>query len=290
MKTTISTLIFFLCSINLIAQSTPPDTEIFVLDLKEKKSKITVSNIKNVTERKGYDNQPAFLGNDIILYSAYMDGQNEIMMLNLSDGTQTNLTKTQESEYSPFPLPRYNAFATVRVEADGTQRLWRFSLDGSQEPKLVFEKIAPVGYFAWNGDHVLMFVLGRPASLVYARTQVANDKVITNRIGRTIKVIPGTTDFAFERSEENGDIVIYRLNGSSGAYEKVATKPKKSRDWAITTEGTFITSVGTKLLYFRPKKDVDWNELTDLGEIDSKGVTRMAISSNNKRLALVINQ
>lgn len=290
MKTTVSTLVLLLFSVGLMAQSSPPDTEIFVFDLKEKKGKISVSNGKNITNRKGYDNQPAFVGNDMIMYSAHVDGQNEIMMADLYDGTQTNLTKTNESEYSPFPLPKYNSFVTVRVEADGTQRLWMFSMDGRQEPRLVFEKIAPVGYFAWNDDNVLMFVLGQPATLVYANANAVNDKIITSRIGRTIKVIPNSPDFAFERSEENGDIVIYRLNGTDGSFEKIITKPKSSRDWAITGDGTFITSIGTKLLYFRPKKDKDWNELTDLGDMASKGITRMAVSDNNKRLALVINQ
>lgn len=290
MKTLFSCLSLLLI-INLSqAQTPPPDTDIFVLDMKEKKGKLSVSNAKNVTNRKGYDNQPAFFNNDYILYSAYDNGQNDIMIIDLYENKVTNLTNTGTSEYSPFPMERYNSFATVRVEEDGTQRLWLFPMEGKASPRVIFEKIAPVGYFAWNKDQILMFVLGQPATLVKANPNNVDDKIITSNIGRTIKVIPESPDFAFEKREENGDITIYRLNSVNNETTAIIKKPKGASDWAITQQGTYVTSVGSKLLSFNPKRDKDWSEVTDLGETGAKGITRMAVSGNNKRLALVINQ
>lgn len=291
MKTTILSFCLLACTTLAFGQAPPPDTDILVFDMKEKKGKITLSNDKNVTNRKGYDNQPAFFNNDYLMFSAHNNGQNDIMILDLYEDKLTNLTNTKESEYSPFPVPGYNSFGTIRVEADGTQRLWMFQMNGKTEPKVVFENLAPVGYFAWNTDNdVLMFVLGQPATLVMANANEVDDKIITKNIGRTIKLIPEGKDFAFERREENGDVIIYRLDAGTKELAEVIKKPTGSNDWVITQEGTYITSVGSKLWMFNPKKGTEWKELTDLGEKAGKGITRMAVNSNNKRLAVVISR
>lgn len=291
MKTTLLSICLLLCTTVIYGQTTPPDNDILVFDMKEKKGKITLSNGKNVTDRIGYDNQPVFFNNDYLMFSAHDNGQNDIMILDLYEDELTNLTNTSESEYSPFPVPGYNSFGTIRVEADGTQRLWLFQMDGKTEPKVVFENLAPVGYFAWNKDNdVLMFVLGQPVTLVMANANEVDDKIITKNVGRTIKVIPDTKDFAFERREENGDVVIYRLNAETKAFTEVIKKPESSSDWVITQEGTYITSVGSKLWMFNPKKGTTWQELTDLGEKAGEGISRMAVNSNNKRLAVVISR
>lgn len=290
MKTLFSCIILIAVTSFGLAQSPPPGTDIFVFDLKEKKGKIRLSKGKNITNRKGYDNQPAFFNNDHILYSSFDKGQNDIMLVDLYDNKVTNLTNTTTSEYSPFPMERSNSFATVRVEEDGTQRLWRFPMDGKASPQLIFENIAPVGYFAWNMDQILMFVLGDPARLVLANPNNLDDKIITSNVGRTIKVVPNSPDFTFERREENGDIMIHLLNGVNKELTPVIKKPASASDWAITQEGTYITSVGSKLMSYNPAVDQDWQEIMDLGEMGAKGITRMSINGNNKRLALVINQ
>lgn len=291
MRRTVFTGLIILFACALHAQDTPPGTDILVFDMKEKKGKISLSNQKNITDRNGYDNQPAFFNNDYVMYTSQENGQTDILIYDLYEDQVTNLTNTSTSEYSAYPIPGYNSFASVRVEEDGTQRVWMFQMDRKREPTIVFEKIAPVGYFAWNKNNdVLMFVLGDPITMVLANSNVVDDKIITSNIGRTIKNIPGTLDFAFERTEENGEKIIYRLNKSTDEFGKVITKPENSNDWTITQEGTYITSVGSKLYMFNPTKDSDWKELTDLGSDGSKGITRMAVSQENNRLAIVINR
>lgn len=290
MKTLLSSILLVTLISFGLAQSPPPSTDIFVFDMKEKKGKISLSKGKNITNRVGYDNQPAFFNNDYVMYSSQENGQNDIMIVDLFDNKITNLTNTSTSEYSPFPMERYNSFATVRVEEDGKQRLWLFPMMGKESPTVIFEKIAPVGYFAWNMDQILMFVLGQPASLVLANPNNVDDKIITSNIGRTIKVVPNSPDFTFERREENGDVMIHVLDAVNNELRSIIKKPSGASDWAITQEGTYITSVGSKLMSYNPKRDNEWQEIMDLGAMGAKGITRMAVNGNNKRLALVINQ
>jgi Tol biopolymer transport system component len=278
-----------LCSHNIKAQSPPPDTDIFVFDLKEKKGNITIEKGKNVTNHKGYDNQPYFYRNDYLLYTEYDNGQTDIMMLDLYKGTKKNVTNTPESEYSAVLVPGYDTFAAVRVEEDGTQRLWYFHLVGKTPPSVTFDDLAPVGYHAWSDDHVLMFILGTPTTLLLTDVKKRNDKIVTSNIGRTIRAIPKTSDFAFERTEESGEINIYKAF-RDGKFELITKKPENGSDWTVTQEGTFITSVGSKVLAFNPNYDTDWKEISDLGSIAGTGITRMAVNEANNKIALVIAQ
>ncbi len=282
-------LLFFFSSVSIYAQSSP-NTDIWVYDLKEKKGKISIKNAQRVTNRAGYDNQPTFYQNDFILYTSEIDGQTDIIVKDLFEGSSMNLTKSAESEYSPQIIGNYDTYGAVRVGKDGKQKLWIFHTDGKTPPEPVLDMIEPVGYFAWNAKNdVIAFVLGEPITLIKGNVNEVDDFLVTSNVGRTLKIIPETDDFAFERNEENGEVVIYRLFDSNDEFKKVITKPENAMDWCITQEGTYITSVGSKLMKFHPEYDTDWVELADLGADSAEGITRMAVNQNNKRLAVVIN-
>ncbi len=99
-----------------------------------------------ITNSVGYNNQPAFLpdGSEI-LYTSIRDKQADIYRYNIRSGSATQITNTPESEFSPTLMPGGKFISVVRVEADGTQRLWKFPLAGGT-PSLILEKIQPVGY------------------------------------------------------------------------------------------------------------------------------------------------
>ena len=126
--------------------------------------------------------------------------QTDIYSLNLKEGTKTQVTDTEESEYSPtFKYTSskgdYPEFTCVRVEADekGTQRLWRFPLDRSDNGSPVFESIEDIGYHAWPRTNMAaLFVVGAPHHLVLANEATGITKTITSNIGRCMqRVITG---------------------------------------------------------------------------------------------------
>src|SRR6185295_11787244 len=92
---------------------------------------------------------------------------------------------------SPTVTPDGRHLSVDPVSSDGTQRLWQFTLEGTQ-PALVLERVKPVGYHAWADDHTLaLFVLGEPATLQLADTRTGDAEVLARGIGRSLQRIPG---------------------------------------------------------------------------------------------------
>src|SRR5262249_19832508 len=135
-----------------------------------------VARAVNITHTPGYDNQPSFTPDGAgLLFTSNRGGtQTDIYRYDIAAATTARLTDTPESEYSPTVTPDGKHLSVIRVEGDGTQRLWRFTLEGT-EPELVLERVKPVGYHAWADDHtVALFVLGQPTTLQLADTRSGN--------------------------------------------------------------------------------------------------------------------
>src|SRR5437762_6771233 len=146
------------------AQSPPPATDIFLAPLKMQQRRLVVGAPVNVTNRRGYDNQPSFTTDSraILFTSVRADKQADIYRYDLTKKTTKSVTSTPESEYSATVYGEGSRFSVIRVEADSTQRLWSFRIDGS-DPRLVFPSIKPVGYHVWvDSTTVAMFLLGKP--------------------------------------------------------------------------------------------------------------------------------
>jgi len=289
-KLTKTLLICLLSAYALPSFAQATDDEIYVYQLTERKSKISIAKGENITNRKGYDNQPHFYKKGALLYTSQLGGQTDIMLYDLKKGTTSNLTASEVSEYSATMVPGLDAFSVIRQDLEGNQLLYMYDINQNKAPELLLDGIFPVGYHAWSGNDVAMFILGQPVKMVLTNYKERNDRTITTNIGRTLKTIPNSDKIAFERYEEDKSVVIYALTPSTDKFEKIIQKPANSSDWAITKNGTYITSVGSKLLKYNAQYDTDWVELIDLGETAARGMTRMAVSTDNKRIAIVTSR
>lgn len=74
-----------------------------------------------------YDNRPAFTpdGTGLLFTSTRGGGtQTDISRYDIMSGETMRVTSTPESEYSPTVTPDEAHVSVIRVEADGTPRLW----------------------------------------------------------------------------------------------------------------------------------------------------------------------
>jgi len=108
-----------------LAAQEAPGTDIFLVSVRMSEGQLKVGHAVNITDRKGYDNQPSFLSDGwSLLYTSMRGGQSDIYRYSIRDRSTQQVTDTpNESEYSPTIVPGGDAFSVIRVEADSTQRL-----------------------------------------------------------------------------------------------------------------------------------------------------------------------
>ena len=267
---------------------TPPATDIFVVDLRT----TAAGNLKpgqpvKITDWAGYNNQPSFLPDGrSILYTSIRDKQADIYRYDLRAATTTQVTNTPESEYSPTLMPDGKSISVVRVETDGTQRLWKFPLTGGG-PSLILEKIKPVGYHLWiDADTLALFVLGKPNTLQLVDLRSGKAEWIADNPGRILRLVPHQNKFSFVHkvSEQEWLVKIFDLK-TRGIATFIKTFPG-AEDYAWTPSGVLLMANGTKL-FARQKSDFAWVELADFSNAGLKSVTRIAVSPKGDRIAIV---
>jgi len=198
------------------------------------------------------------------------------------------VTDTPEGEYSPTVTPDGAHISVIRVEADGTQRLWRFTLDGRQ-PELVLERVKPVGYHTWIDDHTLaLFVLGPPATLQLADTRSGNAEVVARGINRSLQTIPRAGTVSYVEKDEDGSLAIRELDPKTKSTTTLvaAVSGAKEADLAWTPDGVLLMAA-KDVLYKWTRTAASWTRVADLAALGMHGVKRIAVSPKGDRLAVV---
>jgi hypothetical protein len=267
-----------------------PSTDIWLVPLAQNGSTVKVGEPRNLTHRTGYDNQPSFTPRgDAILYTAVgADAQADIWRIALPNGAPRNMTNTPESEYSATVTPDGRSYSVIRVEADSTQRLWRFPLDGNGPPSLVLEKIKPVGYHLWAGDHTLvLYVLGvgrAPATLQVADDRTGTAEVVGSNIGRALGKVPGRDAVTFQQLVRDSSSWISELDLRTKQTRRLFVPPPGADYHAWTPGGALLAAAGSNV-YVRT--DRGWDVAADLAPWGVKNITRLAVSPRGDWLAFV---
>jgi dipeptidyl aminopeptidase/acylaminoacyl peptidase len=190
--------LFLLLSLTLFAAQQPPpaNTEVYLANLAGDVMPLIGGSALNISNSPGYDNEPSFTpdGKSVLFVSNRDGKQTDIYRYDTATKALTQLTHTPESEYSPLVTPDGKTFSVIRVEADGTQRLWRFDLDGSN-PRLLLENVKGVGYQAWlDPTHVVVFIVGSNGqrnTLQLADTATGTTEMIDSNPGHGLALRAG---------------------------------------------------------------------------------------------------
>ncbi len=267
-----------------------PSTDVWIVALDRAGDAWKLGAPSNLTHRAGYDNQPSFLPDGgHLLYTSQRGEQADIFELDLATGAERAVTATPESEYSPTLAADGGRVLVVRVEPDGTQRLWSFPLAGGA-PALVAPEARGVGYQAWiDATRVAVFVLGEPFTLQIVDTKTGAARRVAEKIGRSIHRVPGTSSVSFTAPDGDG-FAIWAIDADdpAAAAKRLAPAPaSEEKDYAWTSDGVLVAAVEAKLYRLRPGVDAGWVEIGDLSAGGVKGITRLALSPDGTRLAFV---
>ena len=265
-------------------------TDIYLAPITRLRDAIVVGPAINVTHRPGYDNQPSFLPNSRgILYTVVgADAQADIWRYDIAERRTTRVTSTPESEYSAVVMPGGRRMSVIRVEADSTQRLWSFDLDGSN-PQLLLSALKPVGYHAWlTPSRLATYVLGSPPTLHVIDSDGSHDEIRARDIGRAIQRIPGREAFSYAQRDSAKALWIM-TQGAAGSASMLVRAPADNEYHAWTPDGVLLSVTGGKLVRWNRALDATsgWVPVADLAKGGIRNVTRLAVSPDGRWLAFV---
>jgi len=272
---------------SLLGAQARPSTDVWVVPMRPGGAVPAFGVPVNATHRTGYDNQPAFTTKgDAVLYTVIgADGASDIWRFPLPPGKARQVTATKESEYSATVTPDGQWFSVIRVEADSTQRLWKFPLSGDGAPILVLEKIKPVGYHLWAGAHTLvLFVLGNPATLQIADDRTGTGDIVARGIGRALAKVPGRDAVTFLQLNTDSASWISELDVTSRTIRRLAAAPEGADYHVWTPGGVLLTASGSRILAW---VDGRWDVVADFGRYGVRGLSRLAVSPRGDWLAFV---
>jgi dipeptidyl aminopeptidase/acylaminoacyl peptidase len=226
-----------------------------------------------------------------ILFTSIREGnQSDIYRYNIADGSTSRVTQTAESEYSPTVTPDGKFFSVIRVEKDSTQRLWKFPISGG-EPVLVLERIKPVGYHVWIDEkNLALFILGNPNTLQVVEVGTEKAETAASSIGRSLHRRPRQNKINFVRKVSDQEWMIEEMDIKTKKISSLSKTLPASEDFVWTAKGTMLMAKGAKLYSLNPEKDKDWKEVADFSSSGVKSITRLAVSPQGDRLAMVASK
>lgn len=270
-------------------------TEIYLFELNEQESGITLSNPINISNRPGYDNQPSFTEDGTgILFTSFRDGQADISKYFIADQYRVWITNTEFNEFSPMPFPgKKKYFSCVRMKEDGIQNLYKYAYKKRAPEPLIPD--VTIGYYMWYTEKsVISFVIGDIESL-----QVSNFKYdirypIQYNIGRSISHIPAKAELGSDLisyiSMSHEEPEIYSINPLNSESKYIADVISGSQDLAWTKNGCMLMGIGNKIFKYHPVKDKQWTAVEINCDLPFDGVSRLVVSPDGSHLAVVISE
>ncbi|WP_053990343.1 DUF6265 family protein [Mangrovimonas sp. TPBH4] len=277
-------IVFIACfSLNIIAQ---PNTDVFLFDLNHSSGKLELSNIQNISNKEGYDNQPSFLDNNILVFSSTRNGQTDIAQYNLKTGETTWLCNTEGSEYSPIKIPGQKAFSAINLGLDNSQKLYSYNLNDDSSEILIDNLL--IGYHAWKDKNTLFLAVLEPDMLSLVEYNLKHHKAdtIQRNIGRSLLNIPNSNLISYV-SKEKPQWEIRSFNPKTNKSSLIAQTLPNSEDLVWLEDGSILMAKNEDIYHLNPKQGKEWVQIASLKELNLHNITRMAVSPDGTKLALV---
>ena len=283
MKRSLFIFCLFISSL-IIAQS---NTDVFLFDLNINNGMIELSNKINISDNEGYDNQPSFLDDNTILYAGTRNGQTDITKYNIRYDSKIWVNHTDGSEYSPLKIPGQNAVSSIRLEKDGAQKLYKYSLRNGESEVLIEEII--IGYHVWTDDNTLFSSVLEDGGLSLYSSSIKEMKhsQIQKNIGRSLHKIPNSERISYISKEDENLWEIKSLDLKTGKIGSIMGTLPKTEDMCWLPDGSILMGVDNILYKFKPEVDVDWIEVASLEEYGISNITRLAVNTSGTKIAFV---
>lgn len=252
----------------------------------------TYSEPFNITNQRGYDNQPYFAadGKNILFSSIRDDRQADIYTYSIQSNSVKQITNTIESEFSPEITGDGKYITVVRIERDSSQRMWTIKMK-NKKAKVLMPDIYNVGYYSRiDENNIALFVLPEPFNLLLANVTEQKAIPIDSNIGRCIKMIPFENAFSYLTKNDSLSWEINKYSISSKTTSMVCKVPAAGEDFAWRIDGNLFMANGTSVYYYDYNQDNKWYLLDDMSKFGIGNIYRLAFSTDGKWMAIVAEE
>ncbi|MDQ7054507.1 MAG: hypothetical protein Q9P14_17075, partial [candidate division KSB1 bacterium] len=137
---------------------------------------------------------------------------------------------------------------------------------------------------------VALFVLGEPVTLQIANIRTQETQIFLGQIGRCLRKQPDTTAITFVHKLSDGEWWIKSLRFPKLEFADIVRTLPDSEDFCWTPGGILLMGQGSVLYRFDPRRDKTWQSVADLASFGVHGITRLAISPDGHKLAIVAKE
>jgi WD40-like Beta Propeller Repeat len=272
-----------------------PETDIFIADITWTDGLPSVDGVRALTATGLYDNQPAFDAAGGFYFTSETPGsQTDIRYMNIATGEVSIVTDTpEESEYSPRPSPDGRSVTYIhQAPGDVGGQVWRQSLENSMTGPV--HEYGPAGYYALAGDQsqMLLFALTDPFTLRWATFDLGHVTEVSEGIGRALYTSPDGASAYFTLEQPEGGWQVHQFQFADQSITPLFQLPGTSEDYAVfETPGGELAwfSVSDGTLHYQIGL-AGWQPVADLNEAGLNGITRLAVSPEADRLAIVAEE
>lgn len=275
-----------ICILSILKVFTQANTEIYLYNINTKTDRfIVIDQGKNISNNEGYDSQPSFLDERYIIFSSDRKGQTDIAKYDTRYGAKLWVNFSEGSEYSPLKVPNKNAVSAVRLDKDGKQRLYSYSLRNGESKEIIKDKV--VAYYNWakNGKIVASVIENDHLNLYVLESEREVYKKIEDNTGRSIHPIPNTDLVSYIAKEHDAKWQIKSLNPSTNTVKLIANTIEGVEDICWLNNKTMISSKGNTLYKLTLNKDNNWKKVAELKTI--KNISRLAVNAEGTILLVV---
>ncbi|MBT8179630.1 MAG: SnoaL-like domain-containing protein [Eudoraea sp.] len=251
------------------------------------KGTLSVGEAVNISNNPGYDNQPSFYNDNVVVFASTRSTQTDIAGYAINSKEKSWISDTPgASEYSPLKVPGKKQISAIRLEKDGLQRLYSYPFEKGKPKELLPD--LKVGYHVWySKDMIICTVLVEDRmDLVVADLKTNNHYTVYKNVGRSLHKIPNSQLVSFI-SREGDSYTVKSLNPVSGASQKITELPDGVQDYCWLLNGTLLLGKSNQLLGFRHGESTEWEVLHNFKNPDIGKISRVAVNSLSTQLALV---
>jgi hypothetical protein len=259
-------------------------TEVWVGKLDMGEGRFAVSELKNISNHAGYDNQPAFFPDgQSLLFSTEADGLAETglgvhaVRYWLESGKREPLVKVRG--FSPTPTADARQITTLR---EGT--VWLYDLTG-KPLRALLPQVKTAGYYTRMDERRWVLFMNEKERHIALWNGETLERLVPGAITAPYR-IPGTDAVSFVvQEEERKRLMRMELTGNSRVLAEIPFPTGGAHAW--TARGTLLMASGNAIHEWNPRAPEAWPVVHRFTEPDLQGITRIALSPAADRIALV---